>query len=158
VTRAHQTASLFIVAFASWVAFEAIKMTYWTSIGPGPGFFPFWLAMLMGGLSAIWFVQLWLRPLPGRAIDMVPSRTGCVRIAALVISAALFGLVLEKIGFSVSMFVFLLFLLVALGRQSVFITLTISLLGSFGVHYLFSHFLKVPLPASAIGFLNNLGL
>ena len=158
MTRVHQAACLLIIAFSSWVGFEAVKMTYWTSIGPGPGFFPFWLALLMGVLSAIWFVQLWLRPLPGKALDMVPSRTGCIRIAALVISVALFGLALEKIGFSVSMFAFLLFLLLALGRQNIFITLTVSLIGSFGVHYLFSHFLKVPLPASSIGFLNSMGL
>lgn len=158
MTRVHQAASLLIIAFSCWVGFEAVKMTYWTSIGPGPGFFPFWLALLMGVLSAIWFVQLWLRPLPGKARDMVPSRIGCVRIASLVISVLLFGLALEKVGFSVSMFLFLLFLLVALGRQSVFVTLAISTIGSFGVFYLFSHFLKVPLPASSIGFLNSLGL
>lgn len=157
MTRVHQAASLIIIAFCSWVGFTSVKMTYYTSIGPGPGFFPFWLALIMGALSAIWFVQLWLRPLPGRAMDFVPNQAGCIRVAALIISALIFGLVLEKVGFALSMFVFLLFLLVALGRQSVTVTLSVSLTGSFGVYYLFSHYLKVPLPAAPIGFLNGLG-
>lgn len=158
MTRVHQAASLLLLAFSSWVAWSAWKMNYWTSIGPGPGFFPFWLAMLMGLLSVIWFIQLWLRPLPGTAMDMVPDHTGCFRIASLLGASVLFGLAVERIGFSLSMFALLLFLLLALGRQRWFTTLAISLIGSFGVHYVFSQHLKVPLPASALGFLNNLGL
>jgi putative tricarboxylic transport membrane protein len=158
MTRVHQAASLLILAFSAWVAVSAYKMTYWAYIGPGPGFFPFWLAMLMGTLAVIWFIQLWLSPLPGDASDMVPSRIGCVRIASLLFSSILFGYCVERIGFSLSMLGLLLFLLTALGRQKWYVTLSISLIGSFGVHYLFSHHLKVPLPASAIGFLNSMGL
>jgi putative tricarboxylic transport membrane protein len=157
MTRVHQAASLIIIAFCSWVGFTSVKMTYYTSIGPGPGFFPFWLALIMGVLSAVWFLQLWLRPLPGSAADFLPGKAGSIRVAALVISALLFGLALEKVGFSLSMFAFLLFLLIALGRQSLTVTLSVSLIGSFGVYYLFSHYLKVPLPASSVGFISGLG-
>src|SRR4051812_37014887 len=141
MTRVHQAASLIIIAFCSWVGFTSVKMTYYTSIGPGPGFFPFWLALIMGVLSAVWFLQLWLRPLPGSAKDFVPSRAGCIRVAALILSALLFGLALDTLGFTLCMFAFLLFLLVALGRQSLMVTLSVSLIGSFGVYYLFSHYL-----------------
>jgi putative tricarboxylic transport membrane protein len=158
MTRVHQAASLLIIAFSAWVGYEAYHLTYYTRLGPGPGFFPFWLALLMGALAAIWFVQLWLRPLPGRAIDFIPSRAGVLRIAALVLAVAAFGLLLDKVGFSVLMFVFLLFLLVALGRQNVVVTLAVSILGSFGIHYVFSRYLNVHLPASAFDFLRTLGL
>ncbi len=157
MTRVHQAASLLIIAFCSWVGITSVQMTYYTSIGPGPGFFPFWLALIMGVLSAIWFIQLWLRPLPGSAMDFVPNRAGCIRVVALILSALIFGLVLEKVGFSLSMFVFLLFLLIALGRQSIMVTLSVSLLGSFGVYFLFTQYLKVPLPAASIGFISGLG-
>ena len=158
MTRVHQAASLLLLAFSSWVAWSAWKMTYWTSIGPGPGFFPFWLACIMGLLSVIWFIQLWLRPLPGEAMDMVPSHIGCFRIASLLGSSVLFGVLVERIGFSLTMFALQLFLLTALGRQRWYTTLAIALTGSFGVHYVFTQHLKVPLPPSAVVFLNNLGL
>lgn len=157
MTRVHQAASLLIIAFSTWVGFEAVHLNYYTRLGPGPGFFPFWLALLMGGLAAVWFVQLRLRPLQGKAIDFLPGRAGFLRIAALIISVVIFGLLLERVGFPVLMFAFLLFLLVALGRQSVAVTLVVSILGSFGVYYLFSHYLNVHLPASSIEFLRNLG-
>ena len=157
MTRVHQAASLIIIAFSIWVGWEAIQLTYMTRLGPGPGFFPFWLALFMGVLAAVWFVQLWFQPLQGKAREFIPDRAGCMRIAALIISVAVFGLLVEKIGFSLMMFAFLLFLLVALGRQSVFVTLALSIVGSFGLYYLFSNYLNVHLPGSSIEFLNKLG-
>ena len=157
MTRVHQVAILIIIAFSTWVVVEAVQLTYYTELGPGPGFFPFWLALFLGGLAAIWFVQLWLRPLQGRGREFVPSRAGLIRIAALILAVAVFGLLVEKIGFAVLMFAFLLFLLVALGRQSVFVTLAVSIFGSFGVYFVFSSWLKVHLPESSIAWLRNLG-
>ena len=157
MTRVHQVAILIIIAFSTWVVVEAVQLTYYTELGPGPGFFPFWLALFLGGLAAIWFVQLCLRPLQGRAREFVPNRPGFMRIVALILSVAVFGLLVEKIGFAVLMFAFLLFLLVALGRQSVFVTLAVSILGSFGVYFVFSNWLKVHLPESSIAWLRNLG-
>ena len=157
MTRVHQAASLIIIAFSIWVGYEAVQLTYMSRLGPGPGFFPFWLALIMGVLSVAWFVQLCRHPLDGKAMDFVPSRAGCIRIAAIIFSVTVFGLFLEKVGFSLMMFAVLLFLLVALGRRSAAITLTVSLLGSFGIYYVFRHYLNVHLPESSIEFLRNLG-
>lgn len=157
MTRVHQAAILIIIAFSTWVVVEAVQLTYYTELGPGPGFFPFWLALFLGGLAILWFVQLWLHPLRGRGREFVPNRAGFIRIAAIILSVAFFGLLVEKIGFAVLMFAFLLFLLVALGRQSVFVTLAVSILGSFGVYFVFSSCLKVHLPESSIAWLRNLG-
>ena len=157
MTRVHQALSLIIIAFSIWVVVESVQLNYYTKLGPGPGFFPFWLALSMGGLSTAWFVQLLLRPLQGKAMDFLPSRAGCWRIASLIVSVAVFGLLVEKVGFSVLMFVFLLFLLLALGRQSAVVTLTVSILGSFGIYYIFTAYLNVHLPESGIEFVRNLG-
>jgi putative tricarboxylic transport membrane protein len=157
MTRVHQAFCLIIIAFTTWVMVEAFNLNYYTSLGPGPGFFPFWLALFMCGLTVAWFVQLWLHPLAGKAREFVPSGAACTRIAALIISTAVFGLLVEPLGFSITMFFFLLFLLVALGRQSAVVTSTVSIIGSFGLYYLFTQYLNVHLPESPIEFLRNLG-
>jgi putative tricarboxylic transport membrane protein len=157
MTRVHKVFCLAIIAFSGWVMAEAVQLTYYTTLGPGPGFFPFWLAVLMGGLNVAWFVQLWFSPVQGKARDFVPGRTACIRIGALILSTAAFGLLVEPVGFSIMMFVFLLFLLVALGRQGVVVTLAVSIIGSFGVYYVFTQYLNVHLPESPIEFLRNLG-
>lgn len=158
MTRVHQGASLLILSFAVWVMVSSMKLNYWTPLGPGPGFFPFWMAILMAALSIVWFVQLIRQPVEGKASDFVPSRSALLRIGALILSVAIFGLLVDKIGFSIVMFVFLLFLLLVLGRQTnIVLTLVISFLGSFGVYFVFTRYLGLRLPPSSIEFLRYLG-
>jgi len=157
MTRVHQGGCLLILAFSIWFMVEGLQMNYYTSLGPGPGFFPFWLGLFVSILCAIWFVQLWLKPLKGKAMDAVPSRAGSLRVAALIVSTAVFGLLIEQLGFSLLMFAYLLFLLYALGRQTLFVTLLVSILGSFGIFYVFTHYLNVHLPQCPIPFLRMLG-
>jgi putative tricarboxylic transport membrane protein len=157
MTRVHQAFCILVIAFSIWVMVESVQLTYYTTLGPGPGFFPFWLAVLMCGLNVAWLIQLWLRPLKGKAREFVPSGAACIRIAALIVSTAVFGVLVEPLGFSITMFAFLLFLLVALGRQNVVVTLAVSIIGSFGIYYVFTQYLNVHLPEAPIEFLRNLG-
>ena len=157
MTRVHQAGCLIILAFSVWFGVQGLQMNYYTSLGPGPGFFPFWLGLFVSFLCIIWFVQLWLHPLEGKAMDVVPNRVGALRVAALIVSTAVFGLLVEQLGFSLLMFFFLLFLLFTLGRQTVFVTVTVSIVGSFGIYYIFTNYLNVHLPESPIPFLRMLG-
>ena len=69
MTRVHQAGCLIILAFAIWFGVQGLQMNYYTSLGPGPGFFPFWLGLFVSILCIIWFVRLWLHPLEGNAMD-----------------------------------------------------------------------------------------
>jgi ABC-type transport system involved in multi-copper enzyme maturation permease subunit len=69
----------------------------------------------------------------------------CVALAA---TAAL----LEPLGFPLTMFAALAFLLVALGQQSWFVTLAVAAAGSFGAFLLFDRWLRVTLPAGIFSF------
>jgi hypothetical protein len=58
---------------------------------------------------------------------------------------------LERLGFCLTMLAVYLFLLRALGRQGLIVTALVALAGSFGVYYLFVHWLQVPLPTGILG-------
>jgi putative tricarboxylic transport membrane protein len=156
--RANQFVSLAFIAVGLYVLSESRSMTLFTEIGPGAGFFPFCLGIILVGLSALSLVQLYLKPTEGAAESFLPGTTGIVRIAAIVGSLFLFALLMENLGFSLTMLAFLLFLLLVLGRQRPAITAIISLAGSFGIFYIFRNWLDVQLPVSSIEFLRNLGL
>ncbi len=49
--RIHQGAALFFLAFSAFVVWESWNLEYYTHLGPGAGFFPLWLGVIMGGLS-----------------------------------------------------------------------------------------------------------
>lgn len=156
--RVYQAASLVFLAVALYVVWEARTMEYLSALGPGPGFFPLWLGIVLAGLSLTWFAQVSLQPEGPRQKDFVPDRAGVLRIISILGALAVLSALLETLGFQLTMLAFLLFLLVALGRRNPLLTIVLSLVGSFGIYYLFKTWLDVPLPHSSVEFLRNLGL
>ncbi len=150
--RTYQVTSLFFIVVAAYLGWQSLRLKFYTSLGPGPGFFPFWLSVILGALSAIMLAQTILvesAPLPE---DFLPSRTGWLRLAAITLALAASVVLMEPLGFRLTMLGFLLFLLVALGRQSLAITVPVALVGSLGVYHVFSAWLRIPLPVGALGF------
>jgi putative tricarboxylic transport membrane protein len=122
------------------------------ALGPGPGFFPFWLSLIGGGLSVAMLVQVTLAKTDeGSAINLAPDRRVALQaigvLAALTAAAALF----EPLGYRLTMLPFVAGVLFILGaRSAIAISLT-ALAGSFGVFHVFYHWLKVPLPIGEFG-------
>ena len=56
--RIHQGAALCFTVFSAFVVWEAWNLEYYTPLGPGAGYFPLWLGILMGGLSLAWLIQI----------------------------------------------------------------------------------------------------
>jgi putative tricarboxylic transport membrane protein len=69
-------------------------------------------------------------------------------VAALALTALLF----EPLGFRLTMFAALAFLLFALGGQGWLTTLLVASAGSFGAFLLFDRWLRVTLPVGIFGF------
>ncbi len=156
--RIFQVTALLFVALSAYVMVEAHNLHYYTDIGPGAGFFPFWLGGVLALLSLVWLAQVSLRPVAAMEADFIPDQGGKLRLLAILAALVLFNWLLTLLGFRLTMFGFLLFLLVTLGRQNLLVTLTVALVGSFGVDYVFQQWLQVYLPPPSIEFLLNLGL
>jgi putative tricarboxylic transport membrane protein len=156
--RIHQITAVCFMAFAGFVMWESIQLEYYTKLGPGPGFFPFWLGAVFGGIGLAWLVQVSLPA--GRPAEraFLPDRGGILRILAILVAmVAVIGF-LNVLGFQLTMFLFLVFLLKILGQQRFWLTIVTALLGSVGVYRLFGGYLDVQLPAASLAFLAKLGL
>lgn len=156
--RVYQVASLPFIAMSMFVVLEARRMRYYTEYGPGPGFFPFWLGCLMLLLSAMWLLQVTFKSVEPMESSFVPDRKGVLRLLSALVALVLFTVFVEVVGFRLAMLAFMLFVLMAFGRQNILVTVLISLLVSFGMFYVFQNWLDVRLPYADIEFLRNLGL
>lgn len=156
--RVHQGAAALFAALSVAVALAARKLEYYSALGPGPGFFPFWLAAVMALLSVIWLVQVTRRGPEGKARDFLPEGAALVRIAVIVGALALVTLLLDVIGFQLSMFLFLGFLLLVLGRQRWWVAGIAALAGGAGLFHVFVRYLDLPLPTASLEVLGRLGL
>jgi putative tricarboxylic transport membrane protein len=141
-----------LLALAVFVVRGALQLRYYTTLGPGPGFFSFWLGLVLGLLALIMIVQTFWTPPERVPADFVPDHAGALRVGAVALSLLAAALLMERIGFCLTMLAVFVFLLRSLGGQGVVTTLAAALIGSFGVDYVFVHWLGVPLPAGILGF------
>ena len=139
-----------LLLFGVFVIYESVQINYYGSdFGPGPGFFSFWLGVLVIGLSVLEIGRSFrtCEPLPA---GFFPDRAGLVRIGYLLGALVASVLLMERLGYSLTMFLFCGFLLRVLGRQPWWLTLVLTVLGSFGTAYIFRR-LQVILPGGVLG-------
>lgn len=149
--RSYQITAAVCVLFAAFVALESVALKLYTPLGPGPGFFPLWLSILFGMLAVVMFCQATLGRSDPMPADFFATRTGYLRMAAII--GSLIGTValLNPLGFRLTSLAFYLFLLNVLSRQSLIVSVLIALAGSFGVYHVFANFLMIPLPVGILG-------
>jgi len=153
VKRAWQiAAAAFAVLFLIW-AQQSWSLSLTDALGPGPGFFPFWLSLLGAGLSIALIVQMQRAPPPDAPAEMQVLPPASVARPVYALLAALTGVavLLEPLGFRLCVAVFCLTVLPAMGARNWLVIIAFALVSSFGVHALFSDLLKVPLPIGLLG-------
>ncbi|MGH8662107.1 MAG: tripartite tricarboxylate transporter TctB family protein [Burkholderiales bacterium] len=149
--RGWQVATIALLVLFAFFAFESFHLSLRDALGPGPGFFPFWLGLFGAVLAVILLAQLRLGRLDLGTEALVFDRTG-VRNAALVLAGlAVAAALLEVAGFRVSMLLLIPYLLIMLGARNRVAVGICAVAGSFGVFHLFFDLLKVPLPVGIFG-------
>lgn len=122
-------------------------------LGPGSGFFPFWL----GTVGALLSVTLFVLSLRGHAIGEGadvhwPDRAGAMRAIMLLGGLAAATLALDPLGFRLTALAFTALMLVALGVRRPVVIAVFALVSGFGMFHMFYYWLKVPLPIGVFGF------
>ena len=139
-------------AVGVYVLFSSVGLGLWTSLGPGPGLFPFAMGGVLVAMSALWLVQE-LRQPSGKAEGIDRGV-----VLSVVLSLVVLAAVMDLLGFQLSMFLFLLYHLKVRGGRRWVSSLIIALAGSVGAFYAFNYGLNVALPVSAFAPLNLIGL
>lgn len=150
--RGWQVAAGVLLAIFAFFAYESFQLSLRDSLGPGPGFFPFWLGVLGAVLAVVLLVQLHRNRVDlgeaALAFDRAGVRSVVLVLAGLIVATAL----LEVIGFRLSMLLLIAFLLVVLGVRRWMVIAICAGAGSFGVFHVFFDLLKVSLPVGILGF------
>ncbi len=148
ITRSRVAAGALLV-FGLAGAREAHRLAIGDASRPGPGFFPFWLAVALCAVG----IALVFQPDPGReqvASAPAPLRRGKVILTLL--GGLGYALVVEPLGFTATTFVFLLFLLLVIESHQWIASLVISAVTAAASYVLFKVWLAVQLPVGPWGF------
>ena len=150
--RGWQVAAWTLLGICLLFCYESFQLSLSDTLGPGPGFFPFWLGMLGAVLALALLVQLHLSKVDLGAVALEFDRAGVRSVIQVVVALAAGSAVLEIAGFRVSMLLMLGYLLFVLGVRSMLTIAVFAAVGSFGVFYVFFNLLRVPLPMGILDF------
>jgi len=139
-------------ALCGFMTYTAYGYSLRDALGPGAGFFPFWLGVLGMALCVALFIQSLRGGMIGEGSEsLLPSGEGARRALAMLAGLAGAALLLQPLGFRLTMLAFTVGLLLALGVRRPVTLAVVALLSSFGLFHVFYHLLQVPLPVGALG-------
>lgn len=151
IDKSELASALVLAVFGAYVAWTAFDWPYMTEDGPGPGFFPLWIGLLLLGLSALFVVFQVFDAAAGKAgapVSWKGSQPAFLGWGMLVLAAALF----EPAGFVASYLLLSLALLRFIFRRSWRSTVVVSVVSTAGFWLLFAKLLEVRLPTGPWGF------
>ncbi|MBM3537585.1 MAG: tripartite tricarboxylate transporter TctB family protein [Alphaproteobacteria bacterium] len=146
--RAQQIAGLAFLALALFLGWHATRLSYYSTLGPGPGFFPLWLCGILAVLALVVLVGT------SRAAEAPqsfwPEREAWAPILAVIGGLIFVVLAMRSLGYVVTMLVFYLWLVVTLGNRNPLIIGVVALAGGLGTYAVFSRYLKQALPTGTL--------
>jgi len=139
--------ALLLFLLGAWIAATAVEYGYMQGINPGSGFFPFWVGLLIAGLSLVNIVRNIVR-----SSGLTNEIDGCGALKSFMISLLLLAFVLfsEAVGMLLGCFVLVLGVAWIIqprwGRRFAFKIVATAVLFPWLAYWVFSVYLKVPIP------------
>lgn len=146
-----------MLVFCLFAAWQSWLLPLTDRLGPGPGFFPFWMALIGIALAIGLLVVTVAEPAaastepPDGEERILPHGPGANRWLAIVVLLAIAAAAMEFAGFRITMLVFNAALAIALGERRWWVIALFAVLGSVGVFYVFTTWLDVLLPVGRFG-------
>jgi putative tricarboxylic transport membrane protein len=131
---------------------HSTSLTFWDDMGPAEGFFPFLLSIVLGLLSLAIVLRALLHVRKMRqkqeGIRFLGPRKG--KFFLYLASFVVFGLFFAKIGYSLMVAGFLIFILKIVEKQSWKMAVTMTVGVIIASYIVFRFFLSVPLPEGVL--------
>jgi putative tricarboxylic transport membrane protein len=143
---------LFWLGISVFVGIESILIDIGTFHSPGPGFFPFWSAVIMGTFSVILLVTISLRKKWKRKIADLWKGVEWKKVIWVLFSLFLYPILLPFMGYLITTFGLMAFSIGIMGRSKVWVQGVSALIITLVSYIIFYIFLSIALPKGILGF------
>jgi putative tricarboxylic transport membrane protein len=150
--RGWQITGLVMFVICLVTLWEAHSLSLFDRLGPGSGFFPFYLALIGAAISALIVLQVSRAPVEAEPAEpLFPRGAIAWRAFAIMALAVLATAALDWLGFRISVTLFSAALLFALGERRWWVIVLFAGVAGFGLFHLFNNWLDVLLPVGEFG-------
>ena len=138
-------AGLALLALAALVAIGTRRLPLGTAHGPGPGYMPLLLAIVLAVFGIA--LMIWGGGAPLRRLEWAEAGHAAAILGASAFTAA----AMDRLGYRITMTLFLLFLYGAVQRRNILVAIALAVGLALGSFWLFDQGLRVPLPRGPLG-------
>jgi len=145
-------ATLVMLVICLVTAYESTLLALFDRLGPGPGFFPFWLAALGAVLCLAILAQVFRTvPETGNAAPIFPRGSDLAAVIAVLACLVIPPLLMDFLGYRLAMTIFAAVLVAALGERRIWAIALFAVVAGFGTFHVFNNWLDVILPVGVFG-------
>ncbi len=148
--KPDRSSSLLWLLFSLFVCWESRKLNIGTFHSPGPGLFPFWLAVILGGLSLLLFSLSFGSVSAGG--EGIFKNIKWWKILLILVSLFAYSLVLEHLGFVLATFFLVILLIRIIERKNWIMVITVGVSSALLSYLVFQVWLQTQLPRGILGF------
>jgi hypothetical protein len=152
VDRRDLFSGLFWLGISIFVGYESMRCGIGTFSSPGPGFFPFWSAVILGTFAVILLVTTNLRKKWKRKIRDLWKGGGWQKVIWVLFSLFLYPFLLPIMGYLITTFGLMAFSIGIMGRWKVWVQGVSGLIITLVSYFIFYMLLGVQLPRGIFGF------
>jgi len=139
-----------VVGVFFFIYARSVEIGAWNE--PGPGFLPFWGGLVLAAMSGSLLLRTFWGKLPPITHSFFPRSDSWKRVAATFAALIAYNFLLTPIGFTITTFLFIGFLVRFIFPQTWTRTLIVAVLSSLAARLLFINFLETQLPKGFLGF------
>jgi putative tricarboxylic transport membrane protein len=150
--RTDQWSGAAFLIISACICCGSALLPYGNVHNPGPGFLPFWLGVVLGGMSIGLILQSSLRKAKGKRLrELLAEKVRWVKVFSTLVALILYAVLMDHIGFLITTFFLILYLIRFIDPQSWKKALGWALVGSIGAHLVFNVWLQLRLPKGFLG-------
>jgi len=148
----NRISSIFFLIVGLFFSFYARSVEIGTWNEPGPGFLPFWVGLTLAGMSLVLLLKTYWGKIAAIGQSFFPQSGSWKRVLMTFLALMAYNLLLTHLGFTLTTFLFIGFLLRFIFPQTWIRTLIVAFLSAFVARLLFINFLETQLPKGFLGF------
>jgi putative tricarboxylic transport membrane protein len=151
--KAEMITGFVLLVLSGLVIWKALEMPPSATFGPGAGFLPFWLGVLLAVLATILIVSAWRGQATGKdSAPLFPGKQALFAITMVLVGLAVYILLIDVLGYVVDTFLFVMFLMKVVEREKWPLSLMVAVGTTAGLFITFQILLKITLPSNMFGF------
>ena len=152
--KGNRVFSIICLGISLWLILESSKYNYIVKYTPGPGFFPFWLGLILSVFSIALLIETFIEK-GGKNLNKprrLPEWKSLYRVGEITLLTTMFSLLMTSLGFVLSAFLFVSGLLFFMESVPVARSVITGLIMSACVYLIFEYWMEIGLPAGFWGF------